>query len=82
MKKLLEYNDIDSLTAVELPDRNVVTVCLLIVDASGNTLNVLSFNDIATAVNVCGQQINATVLSIFTGTDQTQWVDCQAWALA
>jgi hypothetical protein len=70
--------DIDALTAVELPDRHVMSpVVLVVVDVQGNTINVLSFNDLAAALNACGTQIGGNVLSI---SDQGQKVTCQAGA--
>jgi hypothetical protein len=75
MKQVL---DLHSLAAVELPDRHVMSpVVLVVVDVQGNTINVLSFNDIAAAVNACGQQFGGNVLSIDV---QTQRVVCQAQA--
>lgn len=62
MQKTLDRR---SVTAVELPERHVMNPWTLVyVDASGNTIDVLSFNDIETAVNVCGTQLGGTVLSI------------------
>lgn len=66
--------DTDALTAVELPDRHVMSVSLVYVDVSHNIVNVLSFNDIAAAVNACG---SANVLSISGNV-----VYCRASALA
>lgn len=80
--KVLDERAIDALTAVELPDRHVLdTVVLIVVDASGNTIDVLSFNDLAAALNFCGQQLSGNVLSI-SDTDQGQEVTCQADATA
>jgi hypothetical protein len=62
VKEVLEYS---SLAVVELPDRYVMDPwTLIVVDASGATIDVLSFDDIAAAVNFCGQQLAGTVLSI------------------
>ena len=70
--------DIDELTAVELPDRHVMSpVILIVVDIHGNTLNVLTFNDIDTALNFCGQQLGGTVLST-SSSGNGQTVTCTA----
>jgi hypothetical protein len=75
MKRTLDHT---ALTAVELPDRHVMSPwVLVVVDVHGNTINVLSFNDLAAAVNACGQQIGGNVLSI---SKQTQTVVCKAQA--
>jgi hypothetical protein len=75
MKKMLDHS---TLTAVELPERHVMSPwSLVVVDIHGNTINVLSFNDVAAAVNACGLQIGGNVLSINV---QTQTVTCRATA--
>ena len=72
--------DIDKLTVVELPDRHVMSpVILVVVDVHGNILNVLSFSDLAAALNACGTQLGGNVLSI---SNQGQSVTCQAGANA
>lgn len=68
--------DIDAQTAVELPDRHVMSpVVLVVVNANGNVINVLSFNNIAAAINACGQQIGGSVLGIG---GNGQYVTCKA----
>lgn len=79
--KTLDERVIDSLIAEELPDRHVLAVIVVVVDASGNTIDVLSFDNLAAALNFCGQQLNGSVLSI-TETAQGQIVQCQADATA
>lgn len=72
--------ELDTLTAVELPVRHVMAPWILVVvDVHGNTINVLSFNDLAAALNACGTQIGGNVLSI---SHQGQTVTCQAGAKA
>jgi hypothetical protein len=67
MKQLLDDSALDALTAVELPDRNLVCDCgcaLIVVDFSGWTINVLSFNDIESAIGFCVQFLNGSVISV------------------
>jgi hypothetical protein len=60
MNKLIDLTDIDSLTPVELPDRNLLDGCVAFcffeiqIDAFNNW-TLFSYNDIQTAVNNCQQ---------------------------
>lgn len=57
--------DIEMQTAVELPDRHVMSPFIVVVlDANGNTINVLDANSLATALSICGTQIGGNVLSV------------------
>src|SRR5207248_10030178 len=64
MKTVLDYPDIDALSVVELPDRNVICDCgcpLIEVNIlSGDTFVIGSYDTFNTAVNVCGNQIGGT----------------------
>ena len=91
MKKLLEYDSIDSMTAVELPDRQVTCpFSVIFLDVTGLTVlsnntvdidisNVLNWTDFLNyiQINVCGNQ--ASLLSVDL---QAQVVYCknnQSW---
>lgn len=69
MKTTLDLETIDSLTAVELPDRTVICDCgcpLIEVNIlSGDTFNIGSFDTVQTAVAVCGNQIGGAQYSLF-----------------
>lgn len=71
--------DIDTLTAVELPERHVMAWIVVVLDVNHNVVNVLSFNDIAAALNACGIQVGGVVVGI---NQQTQTVTCQSSAQA
>ncbi len=72
MQKMLDQKAIESLSAVELPDRHVMSPFIVIwVDIHGNTVNVLSFNDLETALNACGNNVLSVV---------GQSVYCKAYA--
>src|SRR5437763_16435848 len=64
MKTVLDYPDIDALSVVELPDRNVICDCgcpLIEVNIlSGDTFVIGSYDTFNTAVNVRGNQIGGT----------------------
>lgn len=70
--------DIEMQTAVELPDRHVMSPFIVVVlNANGNTINVLNANDLATALTICGTQVGGNVLSV-----SHQTVFCEAPASA
>src|SRR4029077_17943221 len=59
--RVLDYAEIDAMSVVELPDRNVVCDCgcaLIEVNIlSGDNFFIGSFDNVNTAVDVCGNQI-------------------------
>ena len=76
MKKRLDDSAIDALTAIDLPDRNMLSDCggifVIWLDALNNW-NVDSFNSYQEAINYC-TQINGNVVQVGTY-DPTQTVD-------
>jgi hypothetical protein len=65
VKKVLDERAIDRLTAVELPDRYVMSPFIVIwVDIHDNVVNVASFNDLAAALNACGNNLLSIVAQV------------------
>jgi hypothetical protein len=80
MKAMLDYDAIDSLTAVELPDRNLLQTCALIAD-SFNNWELISVDNAAVALQACNVAsgnaiaIPVSVLTIFNFQIVQQSVD-------
>jgi hypothetical protein len=84
--RVLDYAEIDAMSVVELPDRNVVCDCgcaLIEVNIlSGDNFYIGSFDNVQTAVDVCGNQIGGNAIlidnsgAVTQDPSQTAWVEC------
>jgi len=75
-KKMLSVEDIDSQTALELPDRETLLVNVILVDVIDLNNNQIAVQvPIGVAANVCGVSVNA--LSAFFIDNDTVQCDAQ-----